>query len=159
MSSKKPIVYLAGGMERAGENGKIWRRDITPHLKALGYDVWNPYKEEVKVGISTKSVAALKRTNYTQYLFYIRRIIKHDIEHLLQCSLVVTLIDQSVLNGAGTFGELTYCFMNDIPVHAWIDLPANEYGVPSWAMGCVTEFKINKKSFYDSIPNAEVFEK
>lgn len=46
----KSIIYLAGGMERAGIAGEVWREEITPHLQQLGYKVWNPYTEQINVG-------------------------------------------------------------------------------------------------------------
>lgn len=149
----KPTVYLAGGMEKAGEFGRVWRENITPHLKSLGYDVWDPYHEELDVGINVEQLAKLKKTDYNKFLLFCQKIVDYDINHLKRCAAVLVRIDESVLTGAGTFGELTFCRIWKIPVHAWIDLPNNELDVPSWAMGCVTTFTTCKKEFYNSLPD------
>jgi hypothetical protein len=148
----KNTIYLAGGMETAGDNGFIWREEITPHLSTLGYDVWNPYKEEINLGIDTASLIKLKETDYNLYLNYCQKIIQYDIKALLKCSMVACLIDHSVLTGAGTYGELTIAKHYNIPVYAWIDLPKGKYNVPSWAMGCLTGFADTQESFYALIP-------
>ena len=153
-SERQPTVYLAGGMEKAGDYGRIWRKDITPHLENLGYRVWNPYTEEMNVGINVESLAQLKQDDYDSYLEYCRKIVDYDIKCLLDCSLVAVRIDESVRQGAGTYGELTVCRLYHVPVYAWIDLPNGKYDVPSWAMGCVTHYTYNKEEFYKSIPTA-----
>ena len=153
-SLHEPTVYLAGGMERAGENGRIWRQDITPHLEGLGYRVWNPYTEEMNVGINVESLAKLKENDYNTYLKYCTKIVDYDLKCLVECSLVAVLIDDSVLKGAGTYGELTVCRLYDVPVYAWIDLPNGRYDVPSWAMGCLTHYTEDKDEFYATIPTA-----
>jgi len=154
MISSKPSIYLAGGMEKAGEYGSIWREEITPHLESLGYTVWNPYKEELNVGIGPKGLADLKESNYSEFLKYCRKIIDYDIASLLKCAAVAVRIDASVLVGAGSYGELTFCHVHKIPVYAWIDLPRGKLDVPSWAMGCLTAYTCTQEDFYASIPVA-----
>ena len=149
-------VYLAGGMEKAGEFGSIWRERITPHLESCGYTVWNPYVEEVKIGVNVKTLAMLKESNYDKFLMYIQRIVDHDLAALKTCALVAVRIDDSVLKGAGTYGELTMCRLFDIPVYAWIDLPNGERDVPSWAMGCLTDYTTDKHEFYSMLANADI---
>lgn len=156
--SDKSVIYLAGGMEKAGEYGRIWRDEMTPHLISLGYDVWNPYEEEVNVGAGPESLSALKYTDYDSFVKYCRKIVKYDISCLVKCAAVAVRVDESVLKGAGTYGEITVCDMYDIPVYAWIDLPEGKYDVPAWAMGCITEYTTDKDEFYSMIPKATVAE-
>ena len=147
----KPTIYLAGGMEKAGERGWQWRKDITPHLNNLGYEVWNPYTEELNVGIDVDGLKRLKETSYQEYLSFCRKIVDFDISALIKCAAVAVLIDESVLAGAGTYGELTVCRHYKVPVYAWIDLPNGKYDVPSWAMGCIDHYSFNEVDFYASI--------
>jgi hypothetical protein len=153
--SSSPKIYLAGGMEKAGEYGAIWRRDITPRLNELGYEVWNPYLEEMNVGVNVEKLATLKQTDYDQFLEHCRRIVDYDIAHLVRCAAVAVRIDDSVLKGAGTYGELTVCKLYKVPVYAWIDLPNGKMDVPSWAMGCLTHYTTDKDEFYAMIPPAK----
>lgn len=155
VKTDKPTIYLAGGMEKAGEYGAIWRAEMTPHLEGLGYHVWNPYTEEMNVGIGVESLAELKRKDYEQFLKFSRKIVEYDISALVQCSAVAVRIDDSVLKGAGTYGEITVCHLYNVPVYAWIDLPNGRYDVPAWAMGCLTEYTYDKDEFYAMIPNAQ----
>jgi hypothetical protein len=152
--SSLPLIYLAGGMEKAGAYGAIWRANITPHLEALGYEVWNPCLQELNVGVGVETLASLKETDYGKFLTYCQKIIDYDIEALVKCAAVAVRIDDSVLKGAGTYGELTVCRMNNIPTYAWIDLPNGKKDVPSWAMGCLTQYTCDKEEFYKTIPKA-----
>lgn len=152
-----PAIYLAGGMEKAGEFGSIWRRDITPHLEKLGYSVWNPYVQQLNVGIGVESLGELKKKDYSKFLEFCRKIVSYDINALQDCCAVAVRIDESVLKGAGTYGEITMCALWGIPVYAWIDLPNGELDVPGWAMGCVTKYTTDKEEFYNTIPPAPPF--
>ena len=151
MKDVKPKIYLAGGMEKAGEYGAIWRAEMTPHLEALGYQVWNPYTEEMNVGIDPKGLIKLKSSDFEAFVRYCRKIVEYDISCLAECSAVAVRIDDSVLKGAGTYGELTVCHLYKVPVYAWIDLPNDKYDVPAWAMGCIDEFTYDKQEFYDML--------
>ena len=154
VSKSKPTIYLAGGMERAGEAGKVWRQEITPHLNSLGYHVWDPYTEEMNVGASPEMLARLKREDYAAYLKYMKKIVHFDIASLVRCAAVAVKIDRSVLEGAGTYGELTICALYNVPTYAWIDLPNDRYDVPGWAMGCINHYTYDKEDFYKMIPYA-----
>ena len=105
--SNKPIIYLAGGMEKAGEFGRTWRTNITPHLETLGYEVWNPYEKELEVGTGPEKIAELKYTDYKAFLKCCQKIVDYDIGCLVACRAVAVRIDDSVLRGAGSYGELT----------------------------------------------------
>jgi len=154
VSSSVPTIYLAGGMEKAGEYGATWRYEMTPHLEKLGYHVWNPYTEEMNTGINVKRLAQLKRDDYGAFLHYCRKIVDYDISALVKCAAVAVRIDESVKQGAGTYGELTICRLYKVPVYAWIDLPNGCYDVPGWAMGCLTEYAYDKDEFYKMVPKA-----
>jgi hypothetical protein len=156
--SGKPSIYLAGGMEAAGAYGSIWREEITPFLENLGYEVWNPYTQEMNVGIDVKSLKHLKETDFKSFIAYSSKIVDYDIAALQQCACVAVRIDESVLKGAGTYGEITVCRLFNIPVYAWIDLPRAEKDVPSWAMGCITEYTSDVKKFHEMIPPAPRWE-
>jgi hypothetical protein len=150
-------IYLAGAMEKAGPYGAIWREEITPHLERLGYTVWNPYKEEINVGIGPEGLVTLKYTDFAQYKSYSEKIVDYDLQGLFSCAAVACRIDEATLQGAGTFGEITFCRWMKIPVFAWVDLPAGVYDVPSWALGCITEFSETKGGFYSMIPPESKF--
>ena len=44
------IAYLSGGMEKAPDLGKVWRKEISNWLYSeLGHKVFNPVEEQYKV--------------------------------------------------------------------------------------------------------------
>jgi len=155
----KPLVYLAGAMEKAGPFGAAWREEITPYLEDLGYKVWNPYKEEINAGITVGELSRLKITDFPAYKKHCENIIDYDLSQLVDCSLVVCLLDWAVQLGAGTYGELTVCRLHKIPVYAWINRRKGEKGIPGWALGCLTEYVTTKEDFYKLIPPAEEIKK
>lgn len=139
-ATKISKAYLSGGMEKAGEYGKVWREKATPYINSLGYSVWNPYIEERKLGVSLLKLNHLKQTDKVGYKKMCEQIVNHDLEHLQDCSAIICRIDESVLKGAGTYGELTVARLLNIPVYAWIDLPNGIQDLPAWCFGCLTDY-------------------
>jgi nucleoside 2-deoxyribosyltransferase len=135
-----PRVYLAGGMEHAEGWGQGWREEFTPWLKELGYEPYNPMEAQ-KEHSSMEELAELKATSIRKYQAAMSGIIEADLNQLSQCRVVVCYLDDSVLKGAGTYGELTYCKANGIPVFACIDLPKGAEDLPGWCLGCITDFE------------------
>lgn len=151
---QRPRAYLAGAMEKAGEYARTWRAEITPHLEALGYRVFNPCLEEMKVGIDVPSLLQVKNTDFLAYKRWMEQIVDYDLAALESCDLVVCLLDYAVLSGAGTYGELTLARRLGMPVYAWVDLPRGAYDLPGWALGCLTTYHETKEEFYAAIPAA-----
>lgn len=150
-----PTVYLAGGMEKSGDQGRVWRDEIIPHLSDLGYKVWNPYSETQRSGVSVEELLALKESDFEAFRQEIGKIIDHDLNELSKCEMLVCRLDKAVLNGSGTLSELTFCRCKGIPSYVWIDLPNGKNDVPMWAMGCITAYTEDKDEFYKLIPAAE----
>jgi hypothetical protein len=148
------VVYLAGAMEKAGPRGLEWRSKITPHLEKLGYRVWNPYKEELNVGINVTDLMRLKKKDFDSYTYFCHKIVDYDLQHLLRCSIVVTLLDQACQEGAGTYGELTVCRLYGVPVYALIDRENGIKDIPAWAVGCLTKYTEDPEEFYSMLPTA-----
>ena len=42
------FFYLAGSIEYSPDLGKGWRAQITPVLKALGHEIYDPAEDEMK---------------------------------------------------------------------------------------------------------------
>jgi nucleoside 2-deoxyribosyltransferase len=155
---QKPLVYLAGSIMAAKDGGLAWRADITPHLNNLGYTLFNPVYDQPRLtGISKDSLLSLQKTGkIDDYQKACNTVVDTDISILKKASIVVAKIDEGVLNGAGTFGELTVARMLGIPVFAWIDLPGGINQVPAWAFGCITHYTVQEREFYKMIPSVSV---
>lgn len=154
MEVNKPTVYLSGGMEKSGEAGVHWREEITPLLEQRGYTVFNPYRQPWNREITPEEMRHLRDHDFSLFMDSMRKKIDLDLSKLVGCAAAVVKIDDSVLGGSGTFGELTLCYYYKIPVYAWVDLPGGIEDVPLWALGCLTSITCSRDYFYSSIPRA-----
>lgn len=158
--------YLAGSMEYAENLGAGWRDSITEYLKQYDIDVLNPcafepqqlkglHPERLPEKITNRFTGeeftpkhwhelklSANKENFKRFLKYMRRIIKYDIKILTtQADIVICYWDPNTAKGAGTHSELSYAFMNNIPVYC-----VNVCEMPAWALGCCTK---NFTSFED----------
>lgn len=156
---EKSLVYLAGAISAAKDNGAGWRTDISPHLLNLGYQIFNPVFDQPRMtGISREGLQILKETDIDLYREACTKIVDMDLMILTKSKLVVVKIDESTIKGSGTFGEMTVAHLHNIPVLAWIDLPMGVADVPSWAFGCITHYTVHERDFYKMIPSAKALE-
>ncbi len=134
-------VYLAGAIEYAPDNGCHWREAITPFLeKELGHRVFNPCIEEnhILTPEEFRHFRQWKRTNLRKFRHVVRKLIHTDLTTLINdIDYVICLWDEYVLKGAGTHGELTFCYYHNIPVYMVSPFPLEE--ISSWIIGCTTE--------------------
>ncbi len=139
--SDKPLVYLAGAMEHAPDNGCGWRAEITPFLTdTLGHRVFDPCIEEnhVLTPEELQNFRNWKSGDLGRFREIVRKIIKTDLETLVhKVNYVVCLWDEHVLRGAGTHGELTLAHLHGIPVYMVNHMPIEQ--TSSWIIGCTTE--------------------
>ena len=149
----KPAIYLAGAMEKAADGGKGWREEITPILTRMGYLVVDPCITESTVA-DPVGLAEAKCNDFARYKRLAEDIVTFDLDLIEGCAGVFVRIDTPTLKGAGTFGEITFCRRNDIPVYAWIDLPEGKYEVPGWAMGCLTTYAETHEEALALVPPA-----
>ena len=141
---KKPIAYLAGRM--SGDAADLqWRKDLTPFLETLGWDVANPYDFEphqlkgLKPGRlpdGYKHWYELKNATEpnlkARFLNYMRRIIKYDMNMIKSnVDYVVAHWTENCKTGAGTQSELTLAFDRGIPVYCVASAE-----LPAWTVGC-----------------------
>jgi len=153
--SSKPVIHLAGTMEKAFDHGIEWREKITPVLERLGYAVANPCITETTV-VPPQEFLSAKKNDFNLYKQMAAAIVDFYLNLIEGCIAVFVRIDEPTLQGAGTFGEITFCKWKNIPVYAWIDLPEGKYGVPGWAMGCVTTYAESYKEALALVPEVSI---
>ena len=133
-------AYLSGSIEYSPDFGKAWRAQITPFLRTLGHDVYDPALDEKK-NLSDEEVREFRRwkaTDLPRFQATVRKIIAWDLEWIEQRSdYVVCYWDQYAGRGAGTQGELTVAHRAGIPVYLVLGMPAEK--VSGWILGCATE--------------------
>jgi hypothetical protein len=133
------LVYLAGAIEFAPDLGRGWRREITPFLRSLGHQVYDPAEDERKSLTEEEqlNLRAWKRTDFVRFQAAVRKIIEFDLDVVARAAFVVCYFDENGLKGGGTSGELTLAFQRGIPVYMVTSMPISE--VSGWILGCCSE--------------------
>lgn len=134
------LFYLAGSIEYSPDLGKGWRAQLTPALKALGHEVYDPAEDELKNLTETevREFRSWKKSDLPRFRRTVQKIIAYDldlIEH--RCDAIVCYWDQYAGRGAGTQGELTFAHRLGIPVYLICGIPVEQ--MSGWLLGCATE--------------------
>ncbi|UCF63684.1 MAG: hypothetical protein JSW33_14160 [bacterium] len=145
-NGNQPLVYLAGAIEHAPDNGRHWRTEISRFLmKELHHRVFNPCLEESHIlsPDEFRNFRDWKTTDISRFRQVMHKIIQTDISMLInEVDYIICLWDQYVTAGGGTQGELTMAFWHRIPVYMISQVPVQE--MSSWILGCTTELFRNK---------------
>jgi nucleoside 2-deoxyribosyltransferase len=144
------FFYLAGSIEYSPDLGKGWRAQITPALKALGHEVYNPAEDELKnlTESEAREFRSWKKNDLRRFRQTVQKIIAYDldlIEH--RCDAIICLWDQYAGRGAGTQGELTFAHRLGIPVYLICGLPVEQ--ISGWLLGCATEVFTSFEEFQE----------
>jgi hypothetical protein len=134
------LFYLAGSIEYSPDLGKGWRAEITPLLKSLGHEVYDPAEDEMKNLTETEAgeFRSWKKNDLLRFQQTVRKIIAYDLDLIEQrCDAIVCYWDQYAGRGAGTQGELTVAHRLGIPVYMICGVPVEE--VSGWLLGCASE--------------------
>lgn len=134
------LFYLAGSIEYSPDLGKGWRAQLTPALKALGHEVYDPAEDELKNldENEARDFRSWKKSDLPRFRRTVQKIIAYDldlIEH--RCDAIVCYWDQYAGRGAGTQGELTFAHRLGIPVYLICGIPVEQ--MSGWLLGCATE--------------------
>ncbi len=133
------LVYLSGAIEYAPDKGKGWRSALTPWLRALGHEVYDPALDERKnlTDEEVREFRAWKRTHLERFQATLRKIIAWDldwIEH--KCDGIIAFWDEYAQRGAGSAAELTLAHRRGLPVYLVAGMPVEQ--VSGWILGCAT---------------------
>jgi hypothetical protein len=134
------LVYLCGAIEYSPDHGKAWRAEITPFLRSLGHDVYDPALDEKK-NLSEEEVRDFRKwkaADLPRFQSTIRKIIDYDLDWVeRKCDYIVAYWDEYAGRGAGSQGELTVAYRRGIPVYFVSAIPTEK--VSGWILGCSTE--------------------
>ena len=132
------LAYLSGPIENAFNDGLNWRNDITEWLeKELQHKVFNPVTETKSIikNYSSGDFRLMKNTNPNEYKNIVRKIIKVDLEALVNNSdYLIVKWDESVFKGGGTHGEVTMAYWLRKPVFLVNSLSMDD--LSSWIYSC-----------------------
>lgn len=133
------LAYLSGSIEYSPDHGKAWRAQITPFLRARGFDVYDPAQDEKK-NLHDEEVRDFRRwkaADLPRFQTTIRKIIAWDLDWIERSDCVVCYWDEYAGRGAGTQGELTFAYRAGIPVYLVVGVPIAN--VSGWILGCANE--------------------
>lgn len=134
------LAYLSGSIEYSADYGKSWRAEITPFVRELGHEVYDPALDEKK-NLDDAEVREFRRwktTDLPRFQKTIRKIIAWDLEWIEEkTDYVVCYWDEAAARGAGTQGELTLAHRRGIPVYLVLGMPLEK--VSGWILGCASE--------------------
>jgi len=134
-------VYLAGAIEAAPDDGKIWRNDLAAFLRSeLDWECFNPSEHEQDFLSEDEKLnfRKWKTTDINKFMPVIKKIMDRDLQQLLHnCQAVICLWDEHVIYGGGTHGELTLAYEHQLPVYLVLGMPLKR--VSSWIVGCTTQ--------------------
>ena len=131
------IAYLSGPIENAHNDGADWRNEITKWLEIkLNHRVFNPVIETKSIIKSDNNdFRVMKKTNPNEYKKIIRKIIKVDLDAVVNNSdYLIVKWDKSVFRGGGTHGEITMAYWLKKPVFLVNSLPIDD--ISSWIFSC-----------------------
>ena len=133
------LAYLSGSVEFSPDYGKSWRAEITPFLRELGHEVYDPALDEKK-NLEDHEVREFRRwktTDLARFQQTIRKIIAWDLDWIEKSDYVICYWDEAAGRGAGTQGELTFAHRDGMPVYVVLGTPLEK--VSGWILGCATE--------------------
>jgi hypothetical protein len=134
------LVYLCGAIEYSPDHGKAWRAEITPFLRSLGHDIYDPALDEKKnlTDEEVRDFRNWKSADLPRFQATIRKIIDYDLEWIeRKCDYIVAYWDEYAGRGAGSQGELTIAYRRGIPVYFVSAVPVEQ--VSGWILGCASE--------------------
>jgi len=143
--AKKKHIYLAGAIEAAPDKGTRWRTILTPQLKELGYETFNPCVETdgpilEELGWEKFKWDKMREPKYRdKYLHIMHRIVEEDLKAVVASKFLVVYFDKYVPQGAGTYGEVTIATHVGIPVYVVLAGDLEFESLPAWVVGCTTE--------------------
>ncbi len=134
------LAYLCGAIEYSPDHGKAWRAEITPFLKSLGHEIYDPALDEKK-NLSDEEVRdfrSWKSQDLNRFQSTVRKIIAYDLDWIEnRCDYIVAYWDEYAGRGAGTQGEVTVAYSRGIPVYLVTAVPVEQ--ISGWILGCAAE--------------------
>ena len=146
------LFYLAGSIEYSPDLGKGWRAMITPLLKSLGHEVYDPAEDEQKnlTEVEIREFRSWKQSDLPRFQQTVRKIIAYDLDLIeRESDAIICYWDRSAGRGAGTQGELTFAHRLEIPVYLVTGVPLEE--ISGWLLGCATEVFLDFAGLYQFI--------
>jgi len=141
----KQVIYLIGPIEHDPDYGQSWRREITPPLEAMGYEVLDPTMKSAIDGHSEgadlhgyfKDLAA--NGQFMQVAKTMREVVNQDLNMQFSADTLLCYWQEDVVSH-GTSGEITLSYALGVPVITVA--PGGIQSLPLWVQGCVDPYYV-----------------
>ena len=150
---KNQRVYLAGAMDRVADRGATWRDNITPFLKQLGLDVFNPISKPTDVGMEDMDTHIVKTKlkemqRYDELTAMMKTIRAVDLRLVDMSDFLIVNLDLNV-HPCGTLEEIFWANRQKKPIIIHMEQGKNK--TPDWLFGTIPHQMIF--SNWDEIKN------
>ena len=143
----KTKVYLIGFMEYG--DGRGWREDMTPFLRAMGVTVFDPYKKpfinapEEDATTHAKMEELMEAGEYDEVAAHFKQVRAFDLSMVDRSDFIICYLNPSVPT-YGTVEELVTAVRMRRPV--FVAVEGGKKKVPKWLLGMMPH-----KYIYDSL--------
>jgi nucleoside 2-deoxyribosyltransferase len=126
------LVYLAGPMEDAEDNGLEWRVNFRESLKQFNLNCIVPEEHEEGLIPEGTNIRKLKKDNIQEYIKYIRKFMELDLNFVEDADFIIVKYEGE--ETSGTIGEAQYAYQLRKPVILISSLP--EEKISGWFLSC-----------------------
>jgi nucleoside 2-deoxyribosyltransferase len=134
------LAYLCGPIEFAEDNGRLWRRQLSPFLREnLGHRVYDPAEDEQKnlTVEEVKHFREWKTSDLERFRRVVRKIVTFDLDLIENKADYLICFWDALAQSGGTSAEMTVAYRKGIPVYLVSALPAA--AISGWMLGCADQ--------------------
>lgn len=135
----KQRVYLAGAIDRVADRGVGWRQKITPFLRKIGVEVYDPIKKPTKIGVEDENTHLLKiklksERDFDEISKIMKQIRKVDLRLVDTSDFLVVSLDLNI-HPCGTYEEIFWANRQKKPIIVCVD--QGKEHAPDWLFGTI----------------------
>jgi hypothetical protein len=143
----KQRAYLCGAMDRVKDRGVGWREDITPFLKNIGIEVFNPITKPSNIGLEDENVAQVKaklksQKRYDELTDMMKVIRGVDLRLVDISDFLIVNLDLDI-HPCGTYEEIFLANRQKKPII--IHMEQGKEHTPDWLFGAIPHHMIFSK--------------
>lgn len=136
---KNQRVYLAGAMDRVKDRGQGWRNKISPFLKSLDLEIFNPISKPSDIGLEDKDTHNIKTklkemARYDELTAMMKTIRSVDLRLVDISDFLIVNLDLDV-HPCGTLEEIFLANRQKKPII--IHMEQGKIKTPDWLFGTI----------------------
>ena len=132
-------AYLAGAMDRVADRGATWRDNITPFLRSLNIEVFNPMNKPSNIGLEDAEVHIAKiklkeKESYDDLSAMMKTIRSVDLRLVDISDFLIVNLDLTV-HPCGTLEEIFWANRQKKPII--VHMVQGKKNTPDWLFGTI----------------------